>query len=141
MTYDKLFAMRKKIKSMTFPEFCKLSPDQRDQLGIYTNESEKKDIEECIKIFPIIEIKVEFYVDGEKEIAVGDFVTYKITVTQKNLAEGEKMGFIHSNKYPFLKQNNWYLLFVDLDEMNFMKIERLNFKEKETVLTEKQRIM
>jgi hypothetical protein len=42
-------------------------------------------------------MKVEFFVEGEKEIAVGDILTIKVTINNLNLTEKEESGFIHSN--------------------------------------------
>jgi len=92
-------------------------------------------------VFPLIDVKVEFFVDGEKEIAVGDFITYKITVTSLNLGDTDRPGFIHSNAFPFLKQSNWALMFTDLEEVNFFKMEKVLLREKVSVFTEKQRVM
>jgi hypothetical protein len=32
-------------------------------------------------VFPLIDLKIEFFVEGEKEIAVGDFMTSRFTIT------------------------------------------------------------
>jgi hypothetical protein len=39
-------------------------------------------------------------------------------------------GFIHSNKFPFMKQDNWYLVFTDEQSDKVFAIEKLTFKEK-----------
>ncbi len=51
----------------------------------------------------MIDVKIEHFVEGEKEIAVGDILTIRITITQLNVKEGGYSGFVHSNKFPFLK--------------------------------------
>ena len=56
--------------------------------GVF-DESELKDVEEVIKVLPLIDVKIEHFVEGEKEIAVGDILTLRITITQLNLKEGE----------------------------------------------------
>mmetsp|Transcript_40300 Transcript_40300/g.38770 ORF Transcript_40300/g.38770 Transcript_40300/m.38770 type:complete len:157 (+) Transcript_40300:1085-1555(+) len=116
MTTDRLKSLRKKIKGMQFADFCNLPVEERTKLNVYENSNENQDVEEFIKVFPKLDMTVEFFVDGEDDIMVGDFVTYKITVTLRNVDEGQSLGFIHSNKYPYLKQSQWYLLFVDNDE-------------------------
>ena len=75
-------------------------------------------------------MKVEFFVEGEKEIAVGDILTIKVTINNLNLTEKEESGFIHSNKYPFLKNCGWYLLFTDKEENDFMLVKKIAFREK-----------
>jgi len=83
-----------------------------------------------IKAFPLIDVKVEFEVEGEKEIAVGDILTIRITIDQLFLRENEQAGFIHSNKYPFLKNSSWYMVFTDADQNDFFAMEKLVIKEK-----------
>lgn len=94
------------------------------------DEKEMKDVECAIQHFPLIDLKVEAYVEGENEIAVGDLLTIKITVNQENLKEGEEVGFVHSNKFPFLKRSSWYLIFADSTESDFLAMEKLVIKEK-----------
>jgi hypothetical protein len=55
----------------------------------------------------------------------------RITITQTNLNEKEKSGFIHSNTFPFLKQNSWYLIFTDAEE---------NFTSKKNSMLKRSRI-
>jgi hypothetical protein len=92
-------------------------------------------------VFPLIDLKVEYFVDGEKEIAVGDFLTYKFTITLLNLKENEQQGFVHSNRFPLLKQSQWYLLFTDLEENDFFRMEKIQVKDKVCVIEQKQRVM
>lgn len=129
MNHDRVNQIRKKKKQLTIEEFCKMTPSERKELDIFSEE-ELKDVECAIKQFPIIDLKVEVYVEGEQEIAVGDLLTIKISVDQLNLKEGEEIGFIHSNKYPFLKKSSWYLFFADPSENDFIAMEKLMIKEK-----------
>lgn len=76
-------------------------------------------------MFPVVEMKIDAFVEGEKEIAVGDILTIKITVTQKNIKQGESAGFVHSNMYPYLKQACWYLVFTDPDEREVFAMEKI----------------
>lgn len=110
-------------------EFCKMTPQERKEIDLF-NEKELKDVECAVKHFPIIDLKVEAFVEGETDIAVGDLLTIKITVTQENLKDGEEAGFVHSNKYPFLKRSSWYLIFADATETDFLAMEKLTIKEK-----------
>lgn len=87
-------------------------------------------MEACISVFPIVDFKVEAFVEGEKEVAVGDILTIRITVDQLNLKEGENGGFIHSNNYPFLKQGNWYLVFTDPTETEIFTLDKLSSTDK-----------
>jgi hypothetical protein len=129
LDHERINQLRKKKKNLTIEEFCKMTPQERKDLEIFSDK-ELKDVECAIKQFPIIDLKVEAFVEGENEIAVGDLLTIKITVDQLNLKEGEEIGFIHSNKYPFLKKSSWYLIFADATESDFLAMEKLTIKEK-----------
>ena len=81
-----------------------MTKEERDlyTVGVFS-DSERQDVEEVIKVLPLIEVKIEHFVEGEKEIAVGDILTLRITITQLNVKEGEQTGYVHSNQFPFLK--------------------------------------
>jgi hypothetical protein len=129
MDHERLNLLRKKKRTLTLEEFCRLKPEERKEIDIF-NEKELKEVEAAVKNFPLIDLKVEAFVEGEKDIAVGDLLTIKITVTQENLKDGEEAGFVHSNKYPFLKRSSWYLIFADATETDFLAMEKLTIKEK-----------
>lgn len=84
----------------------------------------------AIKTMPIIDLKVTTGVAGEQEVAVGDILTIRIEITQVNLEEGQQAGFSHSNTFPFLKKNHWYLIMMDKDENEFFHLERITLHER-----------
>jgi hypothetical protein len=67
------------------------------------SDAERDEVERAIEAFPLIDVKVENFVEGEKEIAVGDILTIRIIITQLNIKEGKQVGYVHSNKFPFLQ--------------------------------------
>jgi len=40
-----------------------------------------------------------------------------------------------------LKQSSWYLIFTDLDENDFFKMEKISLKDRVAVIEQKQRVM
>ena len=112
-------------KPITIEDFTKLTVEERKGYNLFEDPQEYEDSEKAIAVFPLINLKVETFVDGEEEIAVGDFLTYKFTITLVNLKDGEQQGFVHSNKFPLLKQSQWYLLFTDMDENDFFRMEKV----------------
>lgn len=90
MDYDKLKNLRKKQKSLTLESYCLMNAEQRKAIGVYDNEKEFLESEMAISSFPLIEVKVEYFVEGEKEIAVGDIMTIKINLTHMNLEEKQQ---------------------------------------------------
>ncbi len=127
-------------KPITIEDFTKLTPEERKGYNLFENPQEYEDSEQAISVFPLINLKVETFVDGEQEIAVGDFLTYKFTITLVNLKDGEQQGFVHSNKFPLLKQSQWYLLFTDMEENDFFRMEKVQVKDKVCVIEQKQRV-
>lgn len=58
-------------------------------------------------MFPTIDLSANVYTPGEEEIYDKSLVEVKIIVTRPNPIE-----FVLSNKYPYLKQERWYLFIV-----------------------------
>lgn len=80
-----------------------MTREQRLETGIYENKEEFEQVEKAVACLPLIDVEIKYFVEGEEEIAVGDILTIKLTVTHKNLNEKETLGFVHSNKFPYLK--------------------------------------
>jgi hypothetical protein len=57
-------------------------------------------------------------------------MTIRITLTHHNLGEKQQQGFVHSNKFPYLKQSSWFLVFTDDEENDFFAMEKLVIKER-----------
>ena len=117
-----------------------MTREQRLEVGLYEDMKLFEQCEKVIRCFPAIEVKIDYYVEGEKEIAVGDILTIKLTITHKTLKEGETLGFVHSNQFPFLKQSSWFLVFTDAEENDFLAMEKLFIKEQVFVKEIKERL-
>lgn len=90
MTEEKVKQMKRKVKKqITIEDFCRLTPQERKDLELFETPQQLDDCEKAIKVFPLIELTVEPKVEGEEEIAVGDFLTYKISITLLNSGENE----------------------------------------------------
>jgi hypothetical protein len=85
-------------------------------------------------------VKAEYNVDGEDQVAVGDILTIKLTITHVNLQEKESLGFVHSNRFPYLKASQWYLIFTDTEENELVAMDKLVIKEKVHVKEMKERM-
>ena len=81
MNYEKLKNLKKKVKNLNLEQYCQMTHDQRQNLAVYENPTEFTDSESSIQCFPVIEVDAEFFVEGEKEVAVGDILTIKIVIT------------------------------------------------------------
>lgn len=117
-----------------------MSKQERETAAIYEDKKEFEECEKSIPCFPLIDVNIQYFVEGETEIAVGDILTIKLTITHKNLGEKETLGFVHSNKFPYLKQSSWYLVFTDAEEINFLAMEKIAIKEQVFVKEIKERL-
>lgn len=134
-------SFKKKSKNISFENFCRLSREERKALGMYEENAEQfEECEKVIETFPMIDVGVKYEVEGESDIAVGDFLTIKITVTHLNLEEKQSLGFVHSNKFPYLKKSSWYLVFTDAEDNELLGIDKLVISEKVHVKEMKDRM-
>lgn len=138
--YDKLKKFKQKNKFTPFDTYCRMTKEQRQAMGMYEIPKEFEDSEKVIPCFPVIDCELTIFVDGEKEIAVGDIVTIKLQITHTNLKDNESLGYVHSNKFPFLKHSTWYLVFTDEQENEIKGMEKLIIKEKVHIKEIKERM-
>lgn len=133
----------KKIKTLfngkTLFQYCMLKKEERMSISrnLFTEDFDKKfsEQEKCIEALPLVKLSMSAFVEGEDEIVVGDILTCKLRVDYYNLEKGQKSGYVHSKKYPYLKRDNWFLIITDEQFTGLAAIEKLtvteNFFEKE----------
>eukprot|EP00356_Strombidium_inclinatum_P004374 CAMPEP_0170482756 /NCGR_PEP_ID=MMETSP0208-20121228/2631_1 /TAXON_ID=197538 /ORGANISM="Strombidium inclinatum, Strain S3" /LENGTH=160 /DNA_ID=CAMNT_0010755623 /DNA_START=1342 /DNA_END=1824 /DNA_ORIENTATION=- len=68
-------------------------------------------------------------VHGEQEAVVGDILTCKLRVDYHNLKKGEQSGYVHSQNYPYLRRDTWYLIITDNNFNGLAAVEKLNVEE------------
>lgn len=99
-------ALKKALKSTNIEQYARLTREQRKALALFDNDAEFEDHEQAVGCFPLIDIQIDVSVGGEVgEIAVGDILTMKLTIINVSITEKQERGFIHSNKFPFLKKD------------------------------------
>jgi hypothetical protein len=126
----KAFKRRTGGRPLTIEQYCRKTREERRELGLYEDPKQFEDAEKAISSFPVIDVRTEYSVDGEPEVAVGDIVTIKFIITHVNLGEKQSLGFVHSNKFPYLKQSSWYLVFTDAEENELLDMDKLVIKER-----------
>jgi hypothetical protein len=94
LDYEMVKTFKKKSKNITFENFCRLTRDERKAFGMYSDDKQFEECEKVIKTFPVIDVDVKYEVEGETDIAVGDFLTIKISVNHLNLGEKQSLGFV-----------------------------------------------
>lgn len=85
--YERVKNFKKKNKNITLEQYCRLTTEERRALALYEDPKQFEDCEKTIKSFPVIDVKVTYEVEGEKEIAVNDLLTIKIEVSHLHLDE------------------------------------------------------
>lgn len=138
--YEGVKNFRKKNKNVSIEQYVRMTREQRLETGLYEDMKLFEQGEKVVRCFPAIEVKIDFCVEGETDIAVGDILTIKLTITHKTLNDGETLGFVHSNQFPFLKQSSWFLIFTDAEENDFLAMEKLFIKEQVFVKEIKERL-
>jgi len=96
-------------------------------------EEDKKDVLQVCKIFPLIDIKCHAHVDDEDEIAEGDIITIEVTVTRKNLEEGQTAGTVHAPYFPMIKEEAWWVLLGQKGRNNLISCDKVVNNDREFV--------
>lgn len=79
---------------------------------------------------PLISVTAEAFTEGEDKMTATDAITLKFTLKYDNLKEKESPGYVCSRKFPFLKRQNWTLIFVDgKTKETIIAVEKLFPKE------------
>lgn len=100
---------KKPIKSLK--QYLALPDEDKKGLKSITEE-QKSDVLKCCSLIPDLVVSTRVYVDDDEDsqIYAGDLVTVQVTLTRKNLADGEKAGLVHAPRFPFPKQEAWWLI-------------------------------
>jgi len=120
MTHDKFKKLQRnnKIFKSPFREYVRLPKEQLRLEPIFTPE-EITVIENTIKSFPKLELKVRFYVKGSDKFYQGDVMTIDVTAKKKydrSIPESNLPSAIHSNHFPFLKQEILWLIIASKEQ-------------------------
>merc|ERR1712021_74227 len=64
------------------------------------------------KMLPDISVETKVFVDDDEDDKVyeGDLCTIRVTITRNNLEKGEKAGLIHAPRFPYPKQEAWWII-------------------------------
>lgn len=133
--------LKNKVNGCTLFNYCMKSKEERKAIveDVFADKGNTTEIyeeqEKCIDALPLVKLSMDAFVEGEDEIVVGDILTCKMRVDYYNIEKGQKSGYVHSKKYPFLKRDNWFLIITDETFTNLAACEKLeirdNFFEKE----------
>jgi translocation protein SEC63 len=101
-----------KNSASTLTDFISKDPEQRK--GLAKMEAQQlADVEAFCSHVSDMEVKADIETEGEKEVVVGDVATITVTLTRRNLKEGEAMGPAHAPLFPEPKLEEWWLFLVE----------------------------
>lgn len=122
----------------------------KEQLGNtdFFSPEEAKAIESAVNAFPRLTLDVKSYVKGSDKIYQGDLLTIDVNVTRKygtQEVNTEKPNAIHSNRYPYPKQEILWIIIVNPEQRrvyDFAKLHRpfSNMHKEYSVYLEEVRI-
>ena len=89
-------------------------------------------MERVISALPIVECKAEAFTEGESTITKTDVVSLKFTITYVNFPIEQAPGYLHSNAFPFVKRQSWYLIITDgANKEMVVLVTKMDFKDKD----------
>jgi translocation protein SEC63 len=101
-------------------------PDaQKKGLATFTEE-QKQDVYKYLKMLPDIEVETKVFVDDDEDDKVyeGDLCSVRVTITRKNIEEGETAGLVHAPHFPFPKKDAWWVI-LGTKEGKIISIEKV----------------
>jgi hypothetical protein len=114
-TYRKLIKEHN-ITNSSIDTYCRLSKADRAKLQLGLSAEQQKDIEALIKVLPVIDVSAVACTEGETEMTQSDAITLQFKLKLPNLDPREYPGYVHSQEYPFLKKQAWWILITDLNK-------------------------
>jgi len=109
-------------------EYCRLPDEQKKGLA-GLGEEEKGDVLKVCGLLPRLEVTTEVLVEDETEIAEGDLVTIKVTMTRVNLPEGVNAGPVHAPFFPASRREGWWVILAHGQKI-IIAMERVENKER-----------
>mmetsp|Transcript_21155 Transcript_21155/g.47681 ORF Transcript_21155/g.47681 Transcript_21155/m.47681 type:complete len:665 (+) Transcript_21155:58-2052(+) len=100
------------------PGLSKMSDDQLMDIRAFADHAS------------LVDMQVKADTEGESEIAETDVVTITVTLTRKNLKEGEAMGPVHAPHFAQPKFEEWWVYLTDRRDQVAMYFEKITSLER-----------
>jgi translocation protein SEC63 len=100
-----------KGKASNILEYRDMPDDQKKGMANFTEE-QKEDVKKYLKLLPDISVDTKVLVEDDEDDKVyeGDLCTIRVTITRNNLEEDEKAGLVHVPRFPYPKQEAWWIM-------------------------------
>lgn len=79
---------------------------------------------------PVIDVQAKAFTEGEAEMTSSDAITIQLRLKLSNLNEKEFPGYVHSNNYPYLKKQGWWVIISDMVKDRTILAHKIVFHEK-----------
>lgn len=115
-----------KTKQNSIQLYRQVNDDAKKGMATFTPE-QKKDVMTCLtSVIPNVSVETKVFVDDDEDDKVyeGDLCTVRVTLTRNNLQEGEKAGLVHAPRFPFPKQEAWWII-LGTREGKIISIEKI----------------
>jgi translocation protein SEC63 len=105
---------KKAVKGLA--EYITVPDEEKKGITNFTDD-QKNDVLKCCKIIPDLSVETKIFVDDDEDnkVYAGDLCTVRVTLTRKNLEEGEKAGFVHAPHFPFPRREAWWVAMATKD--------------------------
>lgn len=100
-----------KGKVNSIVQYRDLPDDEKKGMATFSSQ-QKEDVLKTLQMLPDISVETKVYVDDDEDDKVyeGDLCTIRVIITRNNLKDGEKAGLVHAPRFPYPKQEAWWIM-------------------------------
>jgi hypothetical protein len=86
------------------------------------------DVEACVRVMPVIDVEAKAFTEGETEMTMSDAITLQFKIKLPNLKAREYPGYVHSQQYPYLKKQGWWIVIMDMNKDKTILAHKIVFR-------------
>lgn len=86
------------------------------------------DVEACVRVLPVINVEAKAFTEGETEMTMSDAITLQFKIKLPNLKEKEYPGYVHSETFPYLKKQGWWIIIMDMNKDKTILAHKIVFR-------------
>lgn len=96
------------------------------------DNNKMNEVEAVVRVLPVVECSAEAYVENQQDIFASDFITWKFKLNYSQLKEKEYPGYVHSNCYPHLKRQAWWIIVSSEDKSKIVLMHKIVFRREKS---------